>query len=100
MVDVNKALKDVSKKGSITIGEKQTKAAVQKGNAKLVVIANNCPYIEMLHTLAKEHNIPVYTYTANGVDLGYACGKNFPISAFAVLEEGESNILQLVQKRK
>jgi ribosomal protein L30E len=41
MVDVNKALKDVSKKGTITLGQKQTKAAIQKGTAKLVVIANN-----------------------------------------------------------
>ena len=100
MVDVNKTLKDVSKKGSILIGEKQTKAAVQKGTAKLVVIANNCPYNETLLAMAKEHQVPVYIYTATGVDLGYACGRNFPISAFAVLEEGESNILQLVQKRK
>jgi large subunit ribosomal protein L30e len=100
MVDVNKALKDVSKKGTIIIGEKQTKVAVQKGNAKLIVIANNCPYAETILALAKEHKVPAYTYAATGVDLGYTCGKNYPISAFAVLEEGESNILQLVQKRK
>ena len=31
MVDVNKALKDVSKKGTIIIGKKQTKTAIQKG---------------------------------------------------------------------
>jgi large subunit ribosomal protein L30e len=100
MVDVNKALKDVSKKGTIIIGEKQTKAAVQKGNAKLIVVANNCPYTETILSLAKEHKVPVYNYTATGVDLGYTCGKNFPISAFAVLEEGGSNILELVKKRK
>jgi len=100
MLDVNKTLKDVSKKGTIILGEKQTKAAVQKGNAKLVVISNNCPYAETILSLAKDHKVPVYNYAATGVDLGYTCGKNFPISALAVLEEGESNILQLVQKRK
>jgi large subunit ribosomal protein L30e len=100
MIDVIKALKDVSKKGTIIIGEKQTKAAIQKGDAKLVVIASNCPYADTIASMAKEHTVPVYNYTATGVDLGYTCGKNYPISAFAVLKEGDSNILQLVQRRK
>jgi large subunit ribosomal protein L30e len=100
MVDVNKALKDVSKKGTIIIGEKQTKAAIKKGTAKLVVMANNCPYADVMMALASENKIPVYNYTASGVDLGYTCGKNYAVSSFAVLNEGESNILSLVRKRK
>ena len=100
MVDVNKALKDVSKKGKIILGEKQTKAAIKKGIAKLVVMANNCPYAEAITALVTENNVPLYNYTSNGVELGYTCGKSFAVSSFAVLEEGESNILQLVKKRK
>lgn len=100
MVDVNKALKDVSKKGTINIGEKQTKAAIQKGTAKLVVMAENCPAAKTITALASEQKIPLYTYEATGVELGYSCGKNFSVSCFAVLDEGESNILQLVKKRK
>jgi large subunit ribosomal protein L30e len=99
MVDVNKALKDVSKKGTILIGEKQTKAAIKKGTAKLVVMASNCPYADAITTLAAESNVPVYKYTSTGVNLGYTCGKNFAVSSFAVLNEGESNILSLVKKR-
>jgi large subunit ribosomal protein L30e len=100
MVDVNKALKDVSKKGTIIIGEKQTKAAMKKGTAKLVVMASNCPYATALTTLATENNVPIYNYTSTGVDLGYTCGKSFAVSSFAVINEGESNILSLVKKRK
>jgi large subunit ribosomal protein L30e len=100
MVDVNKILKDVTKKGTIIIGEKQTKAAIQKGTAKLVVMANNCPYTDAITTLATQANTPVYIYTSTGVDLGYTCGKSFAVSSFAVLDEGESNILSLVKKRK
>jgi large subunit ribosomal protein L30e len=100
MVDVNKSLKDVSKKGSILIGEKQTKAAMQKGVAKLVVIAKNCPSAKDLATLAAAQKVPLYTYASSGVELGYTCGKNFSISCLTVLEEGDSNILQLVKKRK
>jgi large subunit ribosomal protein L30e len=100
MVDVNKALKDVAKKGTIIIGEKQTKAAIQKGKAKLVVMAMNCPYVKTITTLVTENNVPLYNYASTGVDLGYTCGKNYAVSCFAVIEEGESNILQLVKKRK
>lgn len=100
MVDVNKALKDVAKKGKISIGQKQTKTAIQKGQAKIVVMANNCPYAKTITTLTSENKVPLYKYTSTGVDLGYTCGKSFAVSLFAVLDEGDSNILQLVKKRK
>jgi large subunit ribosomal protein L30e len=100
MVDVNKALKDVSKKGTIIIGKKQTKTAIQKGQAKLIVMANNCPYAKDIIALITENKVPLYNYNSTGVELGYTCGKSFAVSSFAVLEEGGSNILQLVKKRK
>ena len=100
MVDINKTLKDVMKKGTIQLGEKQTKNALKNGNAKLIIISNNCQYDEEISTLAKEKKIPIYRFKSNGVDLGYACGKNFAVSSFAVIEEGESSIMQLVKKGK
>lgn len=100
MLDVNKVLKDAAKKGNVKIGEKQTKSAVNSGVAKLIVMANNCPYETEITTLAKEKKIPIYNYKSNGVELGYACGKNFSVTAFAVIDEGELNILQLVKKGK
>ena len=100
MADVNKTLKNAIKKGTIKIGEKQTKNAVKDGSAKLIVMANNCPYDAEISTMAKEKKIPIYKYTSNGVELGYACGKSYTVSAFAVIDEGESNILQLVKKGK
>ena len=100
MVDVNKTLKSVVKKGTVKIGEKQTKTAINTGTAKLIIMANNCPYNEELNKLAKEKKVPIYNYTSNGVELGIACGKNYSVSAFAVIDEGESNILQIVKKGK
>jgi large subunit ribosomal protein L30e len=100
MVDINKALKDVSKKGTITIGEKQTKAACQKQTAKIVIIAKNCPYTAALTPLAAQKNIPVFMYQSSGVDLGHSCGKNYAVAALAVLDEGDSNILSIIKPRK
>lgn len=100
MVDVAKVLKDVVKKGKVKIGEKQTKVSINNSSAKLVVVSDNCPYSIEITTLAKEKKVPIYNYNSDGVDLGYACGKNFAVTAFAVIDEGESNILQLIKKRK
>jgi large subunit ribosomal protein L30e len=100
MVDVNKTLKEVVKKGTIQLGEKQTKNALKIGTAKLIIISKNCQYDEELSTMAKEKKIPIYRYNSNGVELGYACGKNFAVSSFAVIDEGESSIMQLVKKGK
>ena len=100
MVDVSKILKDVVNKGKVTLGEKQTKTAVKDGKAKLVVIANNCRYSSELSTMAKKKQIPLYEYESTSVNLGYACGKNFAVSSFAVLDEGDTNILHLIKKRK
>jgi large subunit ribosomal protein L30e len=99
MVDIQKALKDVVKKGMVHIGEKRTKAAITNDTAKLIVIAKNCPYASDLLTHATEKKIPTYTYTGSSVDLGTTCGKGYAVSSFAVINEGDSNIMQLISKR-
>jgi large subunit ribosomal protein L30e len=50
--------------------------------------------------MVKKKEIPLYEYESTSVNLGYACGKNFAVSSFAVLDEGDTNILHLMKKRK
>ena len=99
MVEVDKVLKNTVKKGQVKIGTKETKKAVNKGTAKLVVIAENYPYASEINKLAKKKKIPVYNYSSNSIDLGYTCGKAFAVSVFAVINDGGSNILNLVNKK-
>jgi len=99
MVDVDRILKNTVSNGKVSIGAKQTKVAINNGAAKLVVMAKNCPFSSEITKLVKEKKLPIYNYNQSNVDLGYACGKNFPVSVFAVLDEGKSNIMQLVKKR-
>ena len=100
MVDVNTVLKDVVKKGKIVIGEKQTKGAITKGEAKIIITATNCQYTNELTKLCSERNIPLFQYPSDNVELGYTCGKSYAVSAFAVLDEKDTNVLQLISKRK
>lgn len=98
MVDVDKVLKSTIKKGKVKIGNKETQTVMKNGSAKLVVIANNCPYSTIINELAKKKKIPVYNYSSSSIDLGYTCGKSFAVSVFAVMDDGGSNILSLVKK--
>ena len=98
MVDVDKVLKNVVKKGKVKIGTKETKNEINKGAAKLIVISNNCPYSSEINKLANKKKIPVYTYSSNSIDLGYTCGKSYAVSVFSVLDDGGSNILNIVKK--
>jgi len=99
MIDVDKVLKNTIKKGSVTIGTRQTKKAIDEGKAKLVVVAKNCPHLEDIAKHSEKKKIPVYTYMSTSIDLGYTCGKAFAVSAFAVIDDGGANILQLTKKR-
>jgi ribosomal protein L30E len=97
--DIDKILKNTVKKGNIVIGAKQTKMVLSDKTAKIVVLSNNCPYSSDISNLAKKNKIPLYNYNSDSIGLGYTCGKAFAVSVFAVIDDGGSNILQLVKKR-
>jgi large subunit ribosomal protein L30e len=99
MVDVKRILKNFVTKGKVKIGLKETKKAIAKGSAKIVIIANNCIEGEEIKKLASKKKIPVYNYDGTGLELGYVCGKPFNISAFAVLEATGSDITHLIKKK-
>jgi len=98
MLDVEKVLKTTVKNGKVKIGTKETKQAISSESAKLVVLSKNCPYAENISKLAKNKKIPVYNTDSNSIELGYTCGKSYAVSVFAVLEDGGSNILNLIKK--
>ena len=99
MVDIEKVLKNTVKKGKVKIGTTETKTVINNGSAKLVVLAKNCPFLLDISKLAQTKKIPVYTSQSNSIELGYTCGKGFAVSAFAVLDDGGSNIINLIKKR-
>ena len=97
MVDIVKTLKTTVKKGKIKIGSKETMASIKNGEAKLVIIANNCPYSSDIKKISKKQKTPVYDFKLNSIDLGYAIGKAYAVSVLAVLDDGGSNILHFIK---
>jgi large subunit ribosomal protein L30e len=96
-MDLQRSLRTAVGTGKVLIGADQTEKAVAKGEAKLVIVANNCVGSDDIRKAASEKRVPVYDYNGMGTQLGPACGKPFAISALAVLDAGESDILALAK---
>ncbi len=87
MTDVETIIRRILKSGKYYLGSKRTLKALENGEAKLVVVANNCP--EDVLERIKRYNVPVITYKGTNMELGALCGKPFSVAAMAITEEIE-----------
>ena len=92
-MDLNKALRLAIDTGSVHLGSRQSSRNADSGNAKLIILASNCP--EETTGLVKGGKTPVHSFSGNNSALGAACGKPFPVSAVTILDEGKSDVLSL-----
>ena len=94
-MDLERQLKQGISTGNLLFGQRQTKSACAKGDARMVLVAANCPkeYISDI----KENHPDVTLHQVNLVNrqLGAACAKPFPVSAVCVLDPGQSELLSL-----
>ncbi|MCD6348499.1 MAG: 50S ribosomal protein L30e [Candidatus Korarchaeota archaeon] len=87
------------KSGNVILGARRViKQLKSSANPKLVIVASNAPPdIKMeAEYLARLANVPVYQYPGKSIDLGRAFKKPFFVSVAAVMEEGESRILEVL----
>ncbi len=96
-MDIQRALRTVVSTGKVHLGAHQTLKAIEAGKAKLVIFASNTPEREALATAAKTKKVPTHEYPGMGTELGPACGKPFAVAVLAVLDAGESDIMQLAR---
>lgn len=96
-MDIQRALRTVVSTGKVHLGAHQAQKSIETGKARLVIIAQNFPERDDLLKVAKTKNVPVHEYGGLGTELGPACGKPFAVSVVAVLDAGESDILQLAR---
>lgn len=92
MVDLGRALKAAVSTGKVVFGVQQTVKAVKSGEAKLIILSQNCPS-DFLGATA--HGVKTHRYEGTNMELGALCGKPFSVSALAVIDKGSSNILSL-----
>jgi large subunit ribosomal protein L30e len=99
MVDVNKSIRMAVKTGKVEFGSNSALASVGQAKAKLVILANNCARDQREDILynAGQSEVPVYIFQGSSLDLGALCEKPFPVSALVVKEQGDSEVLKLVE---
>ncbi|MFQ6009647.1 MAG: 50S ribosomal protein L7Ae [Candidatus Aenigmatarchaeota archaeon] len=106
MVEQEKVLQAVElakSTGKVIIGTNEATKAVERGVAKLVVIADDVDPKEVimhLPPLCNEKKIPLAHVNAKQ-ELGRAAGIDVPTAAVAIIEEGESKkIIDEIAKEK
>jgi len=80
--------------GKVGFGSRKAVA----GDAKLLIIAKNTP--EGIRKNVSKSKIPVLEFNGSTMELGAVCGKPFPVSVLSVMDEGNSNILELSKKKQ
>jgi large subunit ribosomal protein L7Ae len=94
-MDENKILHAVEiakNTGKVRIGTNETTKAIERGIAKLVVIAQDVQPKEVIMHLAplcEEKKIP-YVHVKNKLELGRASGIDVSTAAIAIIEEGDA----------
>ncbi|AGJ63330.1 LSU ribosomal protein L7Ae [Saccharolobus shibatae B12] len=92
---VLEAVRKAKESGKIKKGTNETTKAVERGQAKLVVIAEDVQPEEIvahLPLLCDEKKIP-YVYVSSKKALGEACGLQVATASAAILEPGEAKDL-------
>jgi len=93
-MDFETSLRRAIKTGNVVHGQKSTKDCIENGMAQMVVVAKNCPE-EIISYIADKPEVFTYTYKGSSMQLGKACGRPHMVSALAVVDAGESDILNL-----
>lgn len=97
MADLDKALAMAAKTGKVLFGANSASKGAMSGKVRLVVAASNCPgeLRESLEHNCKLSNVPFVVYPRTSLDLGRVCGRPFVVSALAVRDPGDSDILKV-----
>ncbi|KAA0146221.1 hypothetical protein FNF27_04138 [Cafeteria roenbergensis] len=96
---INSRIQLVIKSGRYAMGYKQTLKALRTGDAKLVIISNNCPPLRRseLEYYAMLSKSGVHQFAGDNNLLGTACKKLYRCSVMTVMDAGDSDILETIK---
>jgi large subunit ribosomal protein L30e len=100
VADLDTALAIAIKTGKVLFGANSTINSAMSGKVQLVVAASNCP--KKTRTELEYHcrlsKIPFLTYPKTGLELGRVCNKPFAVSALAIRDPGDSDIVKIAEE--
>jgi len=101
VVSLDQALAMAVKTGKVLFGANSTIKNIMTGKVRLAIVASNCPdkIRRTIEEYCKLSEIPLFVYPRNNIELGRVCGKPFSISALAIRDLGDSDILKMVKEK-
>ncbi|MDE1855554.1 MAG: 50S ribosomal protein L30e [Candidatus Micrarchaeota archaeon] len=95
LADLNNDLRLAVDTGSVALGTKETEKAVSGSKAKLVVVTSKGEVnsINDIMHLCNVAGVKVVRFKGSSMELGTVCGKPYSINSLAVIEPGNSKIL-------
>ncbi|MFX0122315.1 MAG: 50S ribosomal protein L30e [Candidatus Hodarchaeota archaeon] len=96
--ELEKAISMAISTGKVKIGYDATIKSVLSGKVKATLISNNIPLDskKILLRNCELSQIPVIEYEKTGFDLGAACGRPHIVSTLAIIDPGNSKILDYI----
>lgn len=95
MADLNSDLRLAVDTGKVTMGIEETMSAINTDKAKLVVVSvkGRGSSIDDIKHVCSVAGIRLLKFNGSSLELGAVCGKPYSVSALAVIEPGNSNIM-------
>lgn len=96
MADLARDIRLAVDTGKVVLGTREVMRSVSGNSAKLIVVAANGEkdaVRDILHECSVA-GIKAVKIEGSSVELGTLCGKPYPVSAIAVIDEGHSSILE------
>ena len=94
-MDLTRNLKQALNTGKIIFGQRETMGACARGDARLVLVAANCPDSFLSDISSSHPGVPIHRVHMVNRQLGSACAKPFAISSLCVVDPGQSDLLTL-----
>jgi len=98
---LEQAIRLTLESGKVIMGYRQSMDGINSKKAKVVLIASNAKkeVIDAITTVANTTETPTFKYVGTTLKLGTICGKPYPVSILSIVDEGTSNILDILNKQ-
>jgi large subunit ribosomal protein L30e len=95
-----RAIQVAARTGVIEYGAREVKELVLHGNAKAVIVAKNSPpeLRRDIEYYARLSSIPVLVFDGTSIELGTIIGRPHSVTVLAIINPGQSNILDLARQ--
>jgi large subunit ribosomal protein L30e len=96
-LSLNQPIASAVSTGKCLLGTKSSIDAIKKGEAKLVVVAANCPRDEYedIQRYTQLSGIKIHEFNGTSWDLGEVISRPHMVTVITILEPGDSKILEM-----